>query len=717
MLVNAPEDDMFAVSSDDGRAFSRTFARRVGHASSTSRPRMLVRVNSATSTTGLAHAAAANSASHAANVAAGAGVGAHHASPLALEFAPLLMPTRGRRDDDFELVGDDEMAQPQVRSLALCSQLCLSLLTMASKDTQDDVEMVEVKQEDDAGSMAVSRANSVTAGEQSDSSYVSASMVPMPGALLLAPRSNSTTAAPSPAPPPPTTMTPAPANGPSAAGVPLPDHGDWNMHLDLDELDLELGAGLDLLGPESVGLEELDLVWGTNAAAAAAAAKQGDAVIERWRDVASASTPAPVTSLEQQQQPHVDEAAPPKPSSSSSFMTGSPKLATPPTTEQQPQQQQQQQQPKAHVKAEVAEDHQAAAERVAAGATASASTSTAASATPTGPPASNANMTTAVAAAAVIGGGGAGPSSCVHSIDFYPLQELRPSVTATIVCKVPVYKTVLVSSAAVDDDDEDDDAGRQRGRVERTLLRRIDTDYVNASVLLADVVTDDGELAKMLERHRQEQQQQQQQQQQQGQQQQEQQEQEQDEDVVVVAEATHAGARGTWVPLSLARTLAAAHARDAPQLAALSTTFLDANLGALFPEPIPTLRHQLRRTALKTADASPFGVLQFDGGVLDSPPPPSTSASPVLEQRKAPGPPPPPPSLATPPKPAVDEEAAERHAHVAVAVEEPKSMTTTTMSTRKTPRKQQHAQLTAAGETSAQRRLTRRSAQAQAQGK
>lgn len=48
---------------------------------------------------------------------------------------------------------------------------------------------------------------------------------------------------------------------PQAAPSP-PELGDWTMQLDMDELDLELGNGVDLLGPESVGLDELDLAWG-----------------------------------------------------------------------------------------------------------------------------------------------------------------------------------------------------------------------------------------------------------------------------------------------------------------------------------------------------------------------------------------------------------------------------------------------------------------------
>lgn len=67
-----------------------------------------------------------------------------------------------------------------------------------------------------------------------------------------------------------------------ASGLPLPQvapspPADWGMHLDLDDLDLELGSGVDLLGPESVGLEELDLAWG-------GPAEQGeDETDEEWR--------------------------------------------------------------------------------------------------------------------------------------------------------------------------------------------------------------------------------------------------------------------------------------------------------------------------------------------------------------------------------------------------------------------------------------------------
>ena len=50
----------------------------------------------------------------------------------------------------------------------------------------------------------------------------------------------------------------------AAPSPPAEQYGgaEWSMHLHLDELDLDLG-GADVLGPESVGLEELDLAWGS----------------------------------------------------------------------------------------------------------------------------------------------------------------------------------------------------------------------------------------------------------------------------------------------------------------------------------------------------------------------------------------------------------------------------------------------------------------------
>lgn len=39
------------------------------------------------------------------------------------------------------------------------------------------------------------------------------------------------------------------------------DTTDWTLHFDLDELDTDIGNGADLLGPETVALEELDLAW------------------------------------------------------------------------------------------------------------------------------------------------------------------------------------------------------------------------------------------------------------------------------------------------------------------------------------------------------------------------------------------------------------------------------------------------------------------------
>ncbi|GAA5905065.1 uncharacterized protein JCM6883_004955 [Sporobolomyces salmoneus] len=53
-----------------------------------------------------------------------------------------------------------------------------------------------------------------------------------------------------------------------ATGLPVPQQApsppeatEWSMNVDFEELDGELGTHVDLLGPESIGLEELDLAW------------------------------------------------------------------------------------------------------------------------------------------------------------------------------------------------------------------------------------------------------------------------------------------------------------------------------------------------------------------------------------------------------------------------------------------------------------------------
>ena len=66
-------------------------------------------------------------------------------------------------------------------------------------------------------------------------------------------------------PPGSTEMVASGAAVPEAAQSPPDEYrggAEWSMHLNLDELDLDLGEG-DVLGPESVGLEELDLAWGS----------------------------------------------------------------------------------------------------------------------------------------------------------------------------------------------------------------------------------------------------------------------------------------------------------------------------------------------------------------------------------------------------------------------------------------------------------------------
>jgi hypothetical protein len=60
-----------------------------------------------------------------------------------------------------------------------------------------------------------------------------------------------------------------------ASGLPVPQPApsppemmmEWGSTLDNDEFDIDINNGVDLLGPESVGLEELDLVWGKSVSA------------------------------------------------------------------------------------------------------------------------------------------------------------------------------------------------------------------------------------------------------------------------------------------------------------------------------------------------------------------------------------------------------------------------------------------------------------------
>lgn len=172
-------------------------------------------------------------------------------SPLALELPPMLSLGHAY-SSDFDFVGMEDDDRSAYRNH--CDRT-----TPDSADDEesedDDIMTVKIEDEGSVGpgdSVNSSRASSVyptesfsrklkvghseSSASSSDGDFDPDSIV---SNLMLASGEPVPQAAPSP-----------------------PEMGEWGMQLDLDELDLELGSGVDLLGPESVGLEELDLAWG-----------------------------------------------------------------------------------------------------------------------------------------------------------------------------------------------------------------------------------------------------------------------------------------------------------------------------------------------------------------------------------------------------------------------------------------------------------------------
>ncbi|GAA6016901.1 hypothetical protein JCM11491_006907 [Sporobolomyces phaffii] len=185
------------------------------------------------------------------------GVPAPLPSPLPLDI-PSMLPLSGAfSPNEFDFVGVDD--DDFVRSS--------SVDHADSADDEDDEEdhdeeddMINVKVEDDDArfthlSHPSSRASSIypldafdrdlllratSAGASSNSSEGSDSFDPhlVVSSSLLA------------------TGLPVPQQAPSP-----PEATEWSMNVDFDELDGELGTHVDLLAPESIGLEELDLAW------------------------------------------------------------------------------------------------------------------------------------------------------------------------------------------------------------------------------------------------------------------------------------------------------------------------------------------------------------------------------------------------------------------------------------------------------------------------
>ena len=266
-----------------------------------------------------------------------------------------------------------------------------------------------------------------------------------------------------------------------------PEMAEWGMHFDLDELDIELGSGVDLLGPESVGLEELDLAWG------GPAEKASDETEEEWTVRREGREKAR------------------KAKGSNTFLTRSPtEIFTPLVS-------------------------------------------------PTATPGDSTALVIPVfttpstlSGTVVVPPPRPSPSSTATSPFFttqgsplivYPTSPLTPSISALIVQRgVAVYATTLVDLET---------------QTPYPLLRKIDSDYVNATVLLKGTTASNEVRSAILGKFT---------------------------ETFTVSTGT-AGLQGTWVSLLAARSIA-------ERYASLNQyeVFLEEELGSRFPDPISSLR-------------------------------------------------------------------------------------------------------------------------------
>lgn len=398
------------------------------------------------------------------------------ASPLSLELPPLLSLAHGT-SPDFDFVGladdDDRSAyrNPYDRTES------------PDEDEADDIRTIKLEDEGSVGpetdSVNSSRAssayptdsfasrltvhNSSSSGSSSDDEHFDSEIV---SGLILA----SGLPVPQPAPSPPAT-------------------GDWGMHLDPDELDMDLGSELNMLGPESVGMDELDLAWGGSAERAPGETE------EEW------ATRREAREQDREKRPQ------------RTFLTRS--LAGPFTPLVSP---------KEDVNALVMPDLTSLplpAPTIVAHPSARSSTASAFFTTQGSP------------------------------LIVYPTIPLTPSITALIVQKgVAVFATTVVEAG---------EFGEGERPTAYPLLRKIDSSYVNGTVLLkGSGAALDVRLAILKKV---------------------------DHSFTVSTGTATAGLEGTWIPLPAARAIAARY----PSLAQYAV-FLEVELGARFPDPISSMR-------------------------------------------------------------------------------------------------------------------------------
>ncbi|BGP45957.1 hypothetical protein JCM10450v2_001796 [Rhodotorula kratochvilovae] len=443
-------------------------------------------------------------------------------SPLPLDLSPILALTSAYDAMDFDFVGHEEaeMRSPFFRSASFADH---DLAEDEDEDEEDD-DIVTVKIEEEEAAMAVS---------SEPSSRASSAVPTFDSRLLVNVRAGSTGSSSSDSDGfDPMTFVSAPM---LATGLPVPqpapsppETSDWSLSLDmLDDLDGEHTA-VDLMAPETIGLEELDLAWAG--------------------DDEESGSPAPA--------PAKPAARPlnltiPGRSASGAFLTGS-------TYEHSHR-----------FTSPIPSPRRTSSSRVPVLGDFAKKTRT-----PVTPALSRTSSCATVFSAAAASPNKASASPVVME----PVIPLEPSVLATIVQRGVVVFTTNVTDLTT----------------ARTmpLLRRLDTDYVNATVLLQAAVSSPLErastLASLLVKA----------------------------DTVRVPAASDAGVEGTWVPLAVARDVVALFAKQLGHLA----PFLSDELAGHFPEPIPTMRNGLKAALEQKAPKDPnvavLGSPCFDGAEL-----------------------------------------------------------------------------------------------------
>ncbi|GAA5896246.1 hypothetical protein JCM8208_001823 [Rhodotorula glutinis] len=452
-------------------------------------------------------------------------------SPLPLDMSPVLALTNAYAGTDYNFVGHDEGDSRSPFFRSASTFVDHDDLADDEDDEDDDIVTVKVEEDDD---------DEVVMAVSSEPSSRSSSAVPAFDARLLA-NVRAASAASSSSDSDgfdPMTFVSAPM---LATGLPVPqpapsppETSDWSLGLDMmDDVDVEHGA-VDFTAPETIGLEELDLAW---------AGDDDDSV-----------SPAPAPAVKQSARP-LNLTIPR--SSSGAFLTGSTYEQSHRFTSPMPSPRRTSSS-RVPLVSDLAKKPRApvtpALSRTSSGATIFASPAKAFSSS-------------------------SSPSS--SSVVMEPVIPLEPHTVATIVQRgIVVFSTVATDLTTA-----------------RTtsLLRRVDTDYVNATVLLQAAVSSPLErastLASLLVKA----------------------------DTVRVPHASEPGVEGTWVPLEVARAVVDMFPGQLGHL----VSFLSDDLGAHFPEPIPTMRGGLKAALEQKAtaagddlSAAVVGSPSFDGAEL-----------------------------------------------------------------------------------------------------